>query len=192
MTRMKKSILVFAGFGALFLAGSLMESQGSKAKGGYSTPVQVMNTTSAPAIGVDAEKLARIPYESTVTGANCPAVGNEGACFYNFSAVPTGYRLVVENLAGYFQVSPTATAPVEGYLENSAFRVKNAFTAPLGQVDAGGHIQSAFNNPTRFYVDAGENVFAVTTSVWSNGNSEMILSGYLENCSITGCPAVQN
>ena len=192
MTRMKKSILVFAGFGALFLAGSLMESQGSKAKGGYSTPVQVMNTSANSVPNLDTEKLARIPYESTATAANCPAPGNVGACFFNFSAVPTCYRLVVENLSGYFQISPGATASIEGYIEGSAFRIKNSFAAPLGQVDLGGHIQAAFSNATRFYVDPGEGVFAVASSTWSNGNSEMVMTGYLENCSITGCPAVQH
>lgn len=162
------------------------------AKAVYSSPVSVVNTSSAPVQGVDVEKLGRIEYESTATGANCPAPGNVGACFYNFAAVPTGYRLVVENLAGYFQISPSATAPLVGYVEDNSFRVKGAFTAPLGQVDPGGHIQTAFNSAARYYVDPGEGVFAVASAVWSNGNSEMILSGYLENCSITGCPAVQH
>lgn len=192
MTKMTRNVLMFAGSGALFLAGSLMESQGSKAKGGYSTPVTVMNTNVNSVPSLDTEKLARIPYESTATAASCPAPGNVGACFFSFAAVPTGYRLVVENLAGYFQISPAATAPVEGYLENNSFRIKEAFAAPLGQIDLGGHIQAAFNSATRFYVDVGESAFAVASSNWSNGNSEMVLSGYLENCSITGCPAVQH
>jgi hypothetical protein len=162
------------------------------AKAVYSSPVSVVNTNTQPVPGVDVEKLARIPYESTATAANCPNPGVSGACFFTFAAVPTGYRLVVENLAGYFQISPGATADPVGYLENSAFRVKGAFTAPRGQLDLGGHTQAAFSYATRYYVDASENIFAVVSALWSNGNSEMILSGYVENCSITGCPAVQH
>ena len=192
MTKMTRNILMFAAAGALFLAGSLMESKGSKAKGGYSTPVTVMNTNANSVPNLDTEKQARIPYESTALAANCAAPGNTGACFFNFSVVPPGYRLVVENLSGYFQISPTATADLEGYIEDNSFRIRTGFSAPRGQIDLGGHIQATFNNPTRFYVDAGVGVFAVASAVWSNGNSEMILSGYLENCSITGCPAVQN
>ncbi|HUB80877.1 MAG TPA: hypothetical protein VMB03_18855 [Bryobacteraceae bacterium] len=162
------------------------------AKAIASAAVTIVNSSSQPVPGADVERLARIPYESSVQGANCPAPGNVGVCFYTFAAVPVGYRLVVENLAGYFQVSPGATAPLEGYIENSSFRIKSSFAAPLGQIDNGGHIQAAFNTPTRFYIDANENTFAVASSNWSNGNSEMVLSGYLENCSITGCPAVQH
>jgi hypothetical protein len=183
---------VFSGLAAAagLIAIGAMAPRSAKAIA--SALVTVVNTSSQPVPGSDVERLARIPYESTADGANCPAPGNVGACFYTFAAVPAGYRLVVENLSGYFQISPAATAPVEGYIENSAFRVKNSFAAPLGQVDLGGHIQAAFNNPTRFYVDPNEGVFAVASANWSNGNSEMVMSGYLENCSITGCPAVQH
>ena len=192
MKKAKRYIFAPAALAGMFLIGSVVRHPGSQAKGAYSTPVQVMNTSSAPAMGADVEKLARIPYESSVAGSNCPSPGNVGACFFNFAAVPAGYRLVVENLSGYFQISPGATAALMGYIENDAFRIKAGFTAPLGQIDLGGHIQCAFDNPTRFYVDPGEGVFAVASANWSNGSTTMVLSGYLENCSITGCPAVQH
>jgi hypothetical protein len=188
----KRYVLVPAALAGMFLIGSLTYHPGSQAKGAYSTPVQVMNTNSSSVPVLDSEKLARIPYESSATASNCPAPGNVGACFFNFSAPPAGFRLVAENLSGYFQISPAATAPLTGYVETNVFRVKTAFTAPIGQTDLGGHPQCAFDNPTRFYLDAGESVFAVASSNWSNGASTMILSGYLENCTITGCPPVQH
>jgi hypothetical protein len=55
---------------------------------------------------------------------------------------------------------------------------------------AGGHTQAAFSQPIRFYVDGGDGVFAVVSTTWSNGASAVVLSGYLENCSVTGCPAI--
>jgi hypothetical protein len=36
----------------------------------------------------------------------------------------------------------------------------------------------------------GDSVFAVVSANWSNGANEVVLTGYLENCSITGCPAI--
>jgi hypothetical protein len=159
----------------------------------YTTPVTVYNTNTQPVQGADVEKMARIPYLSSVTPQSCAS--GPGACFYFFTSPPAGYRLVVENIAGYFQVSPAATAPLAGYIEtgNPQFRMLGAFTAPLGQIDGGGHIQATVNQPTKFYVDASDPGFlAVASSNWSNGSSAMIATGYLENCSITGCPAVQH
>lgn len=176
----------------MFLIGSLTYHPGSQARGAYASPVTVMNTNSNSVPNLDTEKLARIPYESTAAASNCPAPGNVGACFFNFSGPPSGYRLVVENLSGYFQISPAANADLVGYIENSSFRIKTGFTAPRGQIDLGGHIQCAFDHPTRFYVDPGEGAFAVASANWSNGASAMVMSGYLENCSVTGCPAVQH
>lgn len=71
MKDVKRYIIGFAGAAGLFLIGSVMRSPGSQAKGAYSTPVQVMNTSIVPAIGVDAEKLARIPYQSTSRTTTC-------------------------------------------------------------------------------------------------------------------------
>ena len=190
ITTKKKLITGLAAVAGLMALGAIIPRAANAL---YSSPVSVVNPSTQPVQGADVEKLARIPYESTAVGSNCPAPGNVGACFFNFSAVPAGYRLVVENLSGYFQISPAATAALVGYVENSAaFKIKAGFTAPLAQIDLGGHIQCAFDNPTRFYVDQTDGgVFAVASANWSNGNSEMVLSGYLENCSVTGCPTVQ-
>ena len=194
MTKTKRLLITSAALAAMGLIGSLSWHKGSQAKGAYSTPVQVMNTPASSVPNLDTEKLARVPYESTVTATGCPAPGQVGACFFFFSGPPAGYRLVAENLSGYFQVSPGATAALAGYVETNgpAFKIKTGFTAPIGQIEQGGHAQAAFDNPTRFYIDNLEGVFAVASSTWSNGTSTMVLSGYLENCTITGCPAVQH
>ena len=160
-------------------------------KATVATFVQVVNTATNPVQSVDVEKIARTPYMSSVDNATCS--GNGNACFFFFATPPAGFRLVAENLSGYFQISPAATVPVAGYLEDGSpnFTVFAGFSAPLGQTDLGGHIQAAFNTPTRFYVNGGDNgPFAVASANWSNGNNVMILTGYLENCSITGCPPI--
>lgn len=185
----KRYFLASAGLAGMFLIGSLTNHPGSQAKGAvYSTPVTVMNTNANSVPVLDAERQARIPYESSVSGTGC----NATTCFFFFAAPTAGYRLVAENLSGYFQLTGGVTIPPVGYLEDNTFKISTAFTAPLGPVDNGGHTQAAFNQPTRFYLDPGPQgaPFAVVSSSFSNGNSTMVLSGYLENCSITGCSAV--
>ncbi|MBS1858525.1 MAG: hypothetical protein JST11_24365 [Acidobacteria bacterium] len=182
----KKYLTALAAVGGLIAIGALAPQP---ARAVYSSPVTVYNTNSQPVPGTDVERMARIPYMSSVQNPTCG--GNGNACFFNFAAPPVGYRLVAENLSGYFQVSPASTTPVMGYLEDSpSFTVFAGLTAPLGQIDLGGHIQAAFDTPTRFYVNGGDNVFAVVSANWSNGNNTVILTGYLENCSISGCPPI--
>jgi len=187
--RSSRLILSAAALGGMFLIGSLTYHPGSQARGAYATPVTVTNTSSSSVPVVDSEKLARIPYQSTVSASSCNTV----TCFFFFSGPPAGYRLVAEQVAGYFQLSPATTIGPVGYIEDNTFRIAAGFTAPLGQLDLGGHIQAAFNQPARFYIDPSQGApFAVVSSNWSNGASAMILTGYLENCSVTGCPAVQH
>ena len=185
----KRYVLPSAALAGMFLIGSLSYHSGSQAKGAYSTPVTVMNTNADSVPVLDTERQGRIPYESSVTGSSCSST----VCFFFFAAPTTGYRLVAENLSGYFQLNAGVTIPPVGYLEDNSFKLSTAFTAPLGPVDGGGHVQAAFNQPTRFYLDPGSpevSPYAVVSSSFSNGTSTMVLSGYLENCSITGCPAV--
>lgn len=186
----KRKILTgLAGVGTLVVLGALTPRA---AKAVYSTPVTVYNTSAQPVLNLDVERQARIPYESNVSGQYCPAPGTSGSCFFYFTSPPTGYRLVVENVSGYFQITPGTTLPVVGYIEDApAFHVFGGFTAQIGPLEAGGHTQAAFNNPTRFYVDAGDVILAVASTNWSNGSTQMTLSGYLESCAVTGCPEIQ-
>ncbi len=151
--------------------------------------VNVANGAAAPVQVADVERMARIPYMSSV---HVVCAAGPAACFFFFASPPSGTRLVAEHLSGYFQISSAATAPVVGYVEDSApnFTMFTAFTAPLAGLDLGGHTQAAFSQSARFYVDGGDGVFAVVSTTWSNGNSHVILSGYLEDCSVTGCPAI--
>src|SRR5215469_4900005 len=188
MNKTKRFLVVCGGMTGLFLIGSLMEHPGSQAKGAYSTPVQVMNTSSAPAIGADAEKLARIPYQSSYRTTVCTGVTN---CFFSFTAAPSGYRLVVENLSGLFEINNAATAPPTGLLEGSSFLNVFAFTAANGQI-FNGTIMSGINIPVKMVFDTTEGnpvafVYGNYPSI-TGLPSTMTLSGYLENCSVTGCP----
>src|SRR5215469_8628130 len=69
------------------------------------TMVQVVNTATNPVQTVDTEKLARIPYQSSYRTTTCTGLTN---CFFSFTAAPAGYRLVVENLSGLFEINNAA------------------------------------------------------------------------------------
>jgi hypothetical protein len=191
MNKTTRFLVMPAVLTGLFLIGSVMRHPDSQAKGAYSTPVQVMNTSSAPAIGVDAEKLARIPYQSSYRTTTCTGVTN---CFFSFTAAPNGYRLVVENLSGLFELNNAATAPVTGLIEGSSFLNVFAFTSTNGQI-FNGTIMSGINIPVRMVFDTTEGnpvafVYGNYPSI-TGLPSTMTLSGYLENCTITGCPTIQ-
>jgi hypothetical protein len=192
MIKLNRTLGAALALGALFLAGSIMESRESKAKGGYSTPVQVMNTSSAPAVSVDAERLARIPYQSAYLATTCTGVTS---CFFRFSPAPAGYRLVVENVSGWFQLSNGA-GPANGVLESS--NVSNIFLCGFTTINgpiSNGLILASVNQSTRMLFDPSDGAPAVFVTgnfpAVTGVNSDVTLTGYLENCSITGCPAIQ-
>jgi len=191
MNKAQRILMMSGMLAGMFLIGSMVRHPGSEAKGGYATPVQVMNTSSAPAIGVDAEKQARIPYQSSYRTTTCTGLTN---CFFSFTAAPNGYRLVVENLSGLFEINNAATAPPTGLLEGSSFLNVFAFTAANGQI-FNGTIMSGINIPVKMVFDPQEGnpvafVYGNYPSI-TGLPSTMTLSGYLENCSITGCPTIQ-
>lgn len=191
MKKAKRYIFWPAALAGMFLIGSLVRHPGSQAKGAYSTPVTVMNTSSAPAIGADAEKLARIPYQSTYRTTTCVNVTN---CYFQFTAAPQGFRLVVENISGIFELASNATAPATGLIEGSNFLNTFGFTSTNGQI-FNGTIMSGVNQPTHMVFDSSEGspvafVYGDYPSI-QGLPSFITLSGYLENCSITGCPTIQ-
>jgi hypothetical protein len=181
MNRLKTYVWRFAVLAGLCLAGSLLESKMSRAQAIYSTPVSVMNTTANPAIIIDAERNARIPYESHAT-VNC-GVGTS-ICQFNFTYPPAGYRLVVQNITGYLRMGSTDLPWVR--------------FQPIGQNDLIGITSvvmengvAAINQNLLTYLDTGYTPAVSAYGTFGTSfDSNMTLIGYLENCSITGCPAI--
>ena len=153
--------------------------------------VQIVNTSANPVPTTSVEKLARIPYQSSYRTTNCTGVTN---CFFSFTAAPSGYRLVVENVSGLFELNNAATAPPTGLIEGSSFLNVFAFTATNGQV-FNGTIMSGINVPVHMVFDTAEGnpvafVYGNYPSI-TGLPSTMTLSGYLESCAVTGCPTIQ-
>lgn len=157
------------------------------------TLVQVTNTTANPVPNLDAERIARVRYESTQQPqGTCPIGNGPQQCSFVFTAPPSGYRLIVENVSGSITLAAGATSPPVAVLsdfENSQNRLTVwSYAGILGQ-PVNGVIQSAFNQPALAIFDAGDNAPAMTvTANWQAGIGQfMTLTGYLENCAVSNC-----
>ena len=190
----KARLLWLAGLTGLFLIGSVMRTPGSSLTGAYSSPVSIMNTTSNPGSVLDANVATRTPYASTAqAGAQGCTATNE--CSYNFSPVPLGYRLVVEYIGGTMVIPTGNIAPPVGTLSYTpAFGGNAKWSATVnGFLGAGnnGSQYATFGQPMTAYIDPGTPTFFVFVG---NGSASgtMELLGYLQNCSVSPCPSMQN
>jgi hypothetical protein len=185
----KKYLAGVAMLAALFVIGSLMQSRESQANGAYSTPVTVMNTTANPGSVLDADKASRVPYQS-VQIKDCGSGVSQ--CIFLFPAAPSGFRLVVENVSGAVNVVNGSTPPTVLLQSTPVLIGIWAFNATVGQ--SMNSENSGFNQVVRAYFEgAGEQPHVgVGANFSSSFQSVATLSGYLENCAIAGCPAIQH
>jgi hypothetical protein len=107
--------------------------------------------------------------------------------------VPSGFRLVIENISGDFKLASGTTIPPNGALGFSAFGSNQVwgFSAPIGPTN--GAVQARFSQPVTAYIDPsdGQPVVRVDGN-WASNNQTVTLTGYLINCSLTPCPAIQH
>ena len=85
----KRYFLASAGLAGVFLIGSLTQHPGSQAKGAYSTPVTVMNTTANAAAVRDEDSPGRNAFQ-TKLDLSYSGVSGTGI------RIPTGKRLVID------------------------------------------------------------------------------------------------
>ena len=192
MTKTQRNLFMLGATGALFLGGAFLQSRGSQANGAYSTPVQVMNTSSAPAVSVDAERLARIPYQSKAYSSSCAA--GVGTCQVSFTPPPAGYRLVVQHINAFYWLTPGTTTPPFLYLEDGSLNELLTAPATIVQGFDGGIVMAVTNQNIEARFDPSDgSIFAVNSANFAGPGFPLTvtLSGYLENCSISGCPAIQ-
>jgi hypothetical protein len=182
-----KSFLM--GTGAVVVAGLILTLLAPKAAHAIvATAVSVVNTTANPASVLDADKATRIPYQSFMSKTNCGS--GVQLCQFNFTAAPSGFRLVVENISGALTMTGGAAAPVV-YLADASGNATWGFTGATGQAFT--NPNSGFNQTVRAYFDPtdGIPVVQVVANFVSTSPQNVILSGYLEDCAVVGCPAIQ-
>jgi hypothetical protein len=142
--------------------------------------VDVANPATNPALTRSVDDPGRIAYQNEVA-----CVANVNQCFFNFPAVPTNHRLVVQHVSGALVFLADTTA-AEVFLQNGANQALSAFLAPPSFQQA-----SLFDQPVLQYFDAGSAPFVLTRSdVDPAGNSQMTISGYLLDCATTPCEAI--
>jgi hypothetical protein len=190
-----KRLLV--GFGAILAAALLLVLAAPKSVHALvATLVQVANTTANPAVTLDADKATRIPYQSSAqgmddfTGLSCDGV-DVNCDFSGLTVPPAGYRLVMEHISANLNVRSGNPAP-GGVIYSAATTLRGA-TFFSGSYLGSSNQVAIINQPIQRYVNAGD-FFPLYIIADYNGKlpHTVTVTGYLENCAVTGCPPIQN
>lgn len=170
------------GFGGLAAVAALLTLVSPKAHAVAAALVLVSNTTANP---VPAFTAGRVAYQSS-RNVGCTDVN---ACFATFDPAPSGYRLVAENLSGEFAVANPPGTPARIVLQSGGIGTPLfSGIASLGSVFSG-QTEAAFNMNIKAYASAGASpLLSITGYLALQDPLNVTLSGYLENCAITGCP----
>jgi len=188
MTLVKRILM---GLGSIALLALLMALVVPKARAVVATLVQVVNTASNPVPNLDTERNGRILYEATLVQPSCPA---GYGCVFEFAVVPSGYRLHAENFNANVYSAQGATAPPAAILLDNTtthqFFLSGVLGPALGQSS---WLGSGLNQRITAYFNAGVQPMVQLYADWATGLPQAVtLTGYLEDCAVTGCPAVQN
>ena len=183
------------GAGAILLAAcALSVFSARRIEAQYSTPVKVVNTVSAPAIGSLMDDHGRIPYQSEVDGGSIgiPPVPCDQTvgCDFVFGPVPAGHRLVIERITG---VVPS-TAPAQTFITLSNPNSPSPGTVYAAITIPATSTAGNFEVPTLVYVDSLQSV-DVTVAFAGAGFASgffrrMIVKGYLLDCTAAPCAAI--
>jgi hypothetical protein len=150
------------------------------------TLVEVANTTSSPVNNLDTERNARIPYQSTAYATCGAGISN---CFFSPTSVPAGYRLVVQDVGAYLALNPGSTPPVGVLVDPGSFSIG------LGGGAVGptlsGIAYSSFNQAVTAYFNAGDQPRVVVYASFTSITQVVVVTGYLQNCALSACPAIQ-
>jgi hypothetical protein len=187
MRLLKRTLM---GIGALALVASLLTLMAPKSvHAAVAALVQVTNTTANPAITLDADKATQIPYQST---QQFTAIGGALAIPVTFAQVPSGYRLVIENVNTNFTLSLGSTPPFGEIctLFNKSVCFPSFTGTALFSLD--GVEAGIINQQVTRYVGPGDTPYVIFTAdtYQANGTNTATLTGHLIDCSVAGCPAI--
>jgi len=131
-----------------------------------------------PVVSVD--EPGRIPYWSVVS-AQC----NGTVCTGTFSAIPAGHRLVIQRVAGDMSTEdPTSDGTRVLISFSNKFQFGSFPVSPF----VSGVFVGAFDQPTLFYIDAGQTpIVQVHSGTLQMGTFNPILIGYELDCTKNSC-----
>lgn len=189
----KRTLMVLGSLAVLVALVSLAAPRAAHAI--VATLVQVANTTANPAVTLDAGEATRIPYQSSsqglddFSGAPCKGV-DENCNFSGFTTPPAGYRLVIENISAYLNVNSGNPAP-GGVMYISSEGTLLGATGFNGTYIGSAAKVAIINQSVRRYVNPLEVDALYIVADFSGGPQYVTVTGYLENCAVTGCPPIQ-
>ena len=185
---MKRYLLGFATILAAAGLTSLITARRIEAQ--YSSPVKVVNTTSAPAIASLMDDPGRTPFQSNVFNNSC--AGFNDCTFLNFVPVPAGHRLVITRIAASFLIGPPAantvlTVSLTGGSASTGFN--HAWNPPLLNQNP------VLSQSVTAYVDAGQTFF-VDAQLGPGGSptfgnaAVVTVTGYMLDCTAAPCAPI--
>lgn len=174
---------------ASLIAASVASAQSGprpQAPGNQTSNVNVVNTKSSPANALDVERASRIPYESTQQSIGYPQETT------TFPAAPSGFRLVIQHISCTFLMNSGSTQlpSITLYTNDGTSTGRASFIGQVGGI--GSQTFGALNADLLSYWDSsnGQPLVVANGDFYPSVINWVTLSGYLENCSLTGCPAV--
>lgn len=177
--------------GGIFLAVLLIAALAPRATHGLvAALVQVANTTTNPAVTSDADRSTRLPYQSFVSFT--PSSSGVSPQSVSTATVPAGYRLVIQNVSA--NISIQTANPVPSACISSNFSPSLAFPCFTGTFIGSVVDEGIFNQQVTRYIGPGDTpIVTFLGDFYSTcaGCSSVTVTGYLENCSVTGCPAIE-
>jgi|ERR1700674_5093479 hypothetical protein len=190
-----KLMFLTLGLGLFAVVLSFLPSHPAAAAAG-GPGVTVLNA-SLPVHNLDDR--GRIPYQSVanMTG-QCPQTQPGAGCNFNFAAVQTGHRLVVQHVSGSLQFANSpAFVQVSVFLPSGA--PTSVFFAPFNGTAGGplgpGNVFSEFDQQILAYYDPGQAPqiqVQPSQAVFSGiASSQLVfLSGYVLDCSVAECAPI--
>jgi len=139
---------------------------------------QVPATIGLPTANID--EPGRIPYWSAVS-AKCSGT----VCTGTFNAIPAGHRLVIQRVAGDMSTEdPTSDATRVLISFSNKFQFGSFPVSPF----VSGVFVGAFDQPTLFYIDAGQTpIVQVHSGTLQMDTFNPILIGYELDCTKNSC-----
>jgi hypothetical protein len=171
---------------AMAVAGLISLVTARRIEAQYSSPVKVVNTTSAPAITSRMDDPGRIPYQSAIDATSCTFTSS---CSVSFPPVPAGHRLVVTQIAGAHNGPQLGTGPFP-------VSVRIGLNGPSGSIaQFYWNLESngSYVLPVSAYLDAGVSMVVIDSifgSSYNNGSQFITLTGYMLDCTAAPCAAI--
>lgn len=170
---------------AMAVAGLISLFSARRIEAQFSSPVKIVNTTSAPAITSRMDDPGRVPYQSAFNGIS--ACGGHNFCLNSFPPVPAGHRLVLTQIAGAHDIS--VPGPI-------AISVRIGLGSPSGvltQFNWDLQSNGSWVLPITAYLDSGVSVSLAENITGANfdiGPQWITLTGYMLDCTAAPCSAI--